>query len=360
MELHNLYGPTEASVDVTAWACPPGWAGAVVPIGRPIWNTRVLVLDAFLSPVPPGVTGELYLAGSGLARGYLGRSALTAGRFVACPFPLLAGERMYRTGDLARWARDGELVFAGRADAQVKIRGFRVEPGEIEAVLAACEGVSRAVVIAREDQPGRQHLVAYVVPASGVGGSVAPDAGSGPSGAAAASGIAAIEEAALRQHVAAVLPEYMVPAAVMVLDELPLTPSGKVDRAALPAPGFARLASGRVPATPAEEIVCSLFAEVLGVELAGPEDSFFDLGGDSLLGMRLIARVRAVFDAEITIRDLFGAPTAAAIARIAEGGRGTGRPAVTPAERPAVIPLSFGQQRMWFLNRLESEAAGFG
>jgi amino acid adenylation domain-containing protein/non-ribosomal peptide synthase protein (TIGR01720 family) len=332
--VHNLYGPTEASVDVTSWAVPLGWSGSVVPIGRPIWNTRTLVLDAFLRPAPAGVTGELYLAGAGLARGYVGRAGLTADRFVACPFPVTAGERMYRTGDLARWTPGGELIFVGRADGQVKIRGFRIELGEIEAVLAGHESVAQAVVIAREDTPGQKRLAGYVVPEPG----------------------ADISMQALREHTAVVLPDYMAPAAILELAELPLTPSGKVDRAALPAPDFGGLASADAPRTAAEEVVCALFAEVLGIGRAGPQDSFFDLGGDSLLGTRLIARLRAVLESEVTIRDLFADPTPAGLARLVSADSIT-RPALVPRSGDGPVPLSFGQQRMWFLNRLESATA---
>ncbi len=328
--IRHIYGPTEVTVCAAVYQLPAGQlAPEVLPVGRPRDNTRVFVLDAGLCPVPPGVTGELYVAGAGVARGYLGRPALTAERFVVCPFGP-AGARMYRTGDLARWSAAGELVFAGRADAQVKIRGFRIEPGEIETVLAAHPAVAQAAVLAREDQPGQKRLVGYVVPTS-TGG---------------------VDVQVLREHVAARLPEYMVPAAVVVLDVLPVTVNGKLDRGALPAPEFGGALISREPRTAAEEIVCGLFAEVLGLERVGAEDSFFELGGDSLLAMRLIARVRAVLDAEVPIRGLFTDPSPAGIARLAESG-GAGRTPLAPVARPEVVPLSFGQQRMWFLNRLE-------
>jgi amino acid adenylation domain-containing protein len=287
--LSNLYGPTETAVDSTFWECRDDDGSQTPPIGRPIWNTRVFVLDGGLGLVPVGVAGELYVAGAGLARGYLGRPGLTAERFVACPFG--AGERMYRTGDLARWRADGNLEFAGRVDDQVKVRGFRVELGEIEAVLAGLAGVAQAAVVVREDRPGERRLVGYVVLAAG--------AGAGPAG--------------LRDAVAGLLPGYMVPAAVVVVGALPLTANGKLDRRALPAPVFRGRAGGRGPGSPREEILCELFAQVLGVDRVGVDDSFFDLGGHSLLAAVLIAQLADRFGVELTLKLFFRNPSVGAI-----------------------------------------------
>lgn len=285
-ELHNLYGPTEAAVDVTYHACEAGSTGPV-PIGRPVWNTRLYVLDAALRPCPPGVPGELHLAGRQLAEGYLDRPELTASRFVADPFGR-PGARMYRTGDLAHWTDQGEAVYLGRTDDQVKLRGQRIELGEIETALTAQDGVDGACALVREERPGEQRLVGYVT-----GGA---------------------DPATVRASLAQELPEHMVPAAVVALETFPLSPNGKLDRRALPAPVFTGGAGARRPSGAREEALTRLFAQVLGVATVGPDDAFFDLGGTSLLAVRLVARVRDEFGAELTIGSLFECPTPAALA----------------------------------------------
>ena len=316
-----------------------------MPIGRPIWNTRVYVLDSGLEAVPAGVVGELYVAGAGLARGYLGRAGLTAERFVADPHGV-AGSRMYRTGDLARWRSDGVLEFLGRADAQIKLRGHRIEPGEIEAALLRQAGVGQAVVVARQDGGaaggGGSRLVGYVVAAAG-----APVLGAG---ARLGSGFARRLRRSCRSTWCRLRSLFWT--------ALPLTPNGKLDRRALPAPEYSGSAGSRLPRTPRQELLCGLFAEVLGVERVGLDDNFFELGGHSLLATRLISRLRAALDVEVTIRALFEAPSVLGLeARLAGAERG--RPALVRVERPAEIPLSYAQRRLWFLNRLEGAGATY-
>ncbi|MFJ6217217.1 amino acid adenylation domain-containing protein, partial [Streptomyces sp. NPDC092296] len=289
--VHNLYGPTEASVDVTHWDCRAG--DDPVPIGRPIRNTRVYVLDSALRPVAPGVAGELHLAGAGLARGYVARPGLTAERFVADPYGG-PGARMYRTGDLVRWTAEGVLEYLGRTDDQVKIRGLRIELGEIESVLLRLPGVANARVVVRRDGAAEARLVGYLVPDGTTG---APP-----------------EADALRAALGAVLPGYMVPTAFVTLAELPLTLSGKLDRRALPAPASPTTDGGRAPRTATEQLLCSAFAEVLGHSRVGPDDSFFALGGHSLTATRLVHRLRAAIGVEIPVRAVFAAPTPAGLA----------------------------------------------
>ncbi|GLW12941.1 hypothetical protein Misp01_80690 [Microtetraspora sp. NBRC 13810] len=327
--LHNLYGPTEAAVDVTFWHCRPGAEGPV-PIGRPVWNTAVHVLDRDLRPAAPGELGELYIGGVQLARGYLGRPGLTAGRFTPDPYGP-PGARMYRTGDLARRRADGVVEFAGRADDQLKIRGFRVEPGEIEAVLATAPGVRRAAVTAREPRPGTLRLTAYVVlDAPGRDHALDAPRGRGEDGLRLRDeGVAA----RLREYAAARLPEYMVPSAFVVLDGLPLTPNGKLDRAALPEP---RVGAGTAePATSAEETLAALFAEVLGLPAAGAEDDFFALGGDSILALDLVGRARRA-GLPITARQVLELGT---VRRLAAAGTepGTGRAPATAGTEPGTV-----------------------
>ncbi|MFC4853765.1 amino acid adenylation domain-containing protein [Actinophytocola glycyrrhizae] len=321
---YNLYGPTEYTIN-TLGASTSDSPTPVV--GKPIWNTRGYVLDARLAPVPPGTPGELYIAGIGLARGYHARSGLTAERFVADPFGA-PGDRMYRTGDLVRRRPDGNLDFLGRTDDQVKIRGYRVELGEIEAALNDHPEVTQAAVVA-VDHGATKRLLAYVV-----------------------------GRADLRDHLKRLLPDYMVPAAITAVDHLPLTVNGKLDVKALPAPDLPATAH-RAPTTPAEVALCALFADVLGVPSVGVGDSFFELGGHSLLATRLVSRARSALDVDLSIRDLFEAPTVAELAARIAGASGASRPPLRPVERPDELPLSHAQQRLWVIQQLEGTSAAY-
>ncbi|HEY2447230.1 MAG TPA: amino acid adenylation domain-containing protein, partial [Mycobacterium sp.] len=323
----NAYGPTEATVYVSMSA--PLTAGSgVVPIGAPVPTAALFVLDGWLRPVPVGVVGELYAAGRGVGVGYIGRRGLTGSRFVACPFGGAGapGQRMYRTGDLVCWGADGQLHYLGRADEQVKIRGYRIELGEIQAALAGLAGVEQAAVIAREDRPGDKRLVGYIT------GTADPTE--------------------IRAALGELLPVHMIPAAVVGVAALPLTPNGKLDTRALPAPEYRDGDRYRAPASPIEEILAGIYARVLGLDRVGVDDSFFDLGGDSIVAMRLIAAVSTGLDADLSVRTVFEAPTVAQLAPRIGVGSG-GRPRLMPVERPAVVPLSFAQQRLWFLDQLQ-------
>ncbi|MGC5953913.1 AMP-binding protein, partial [Ralstonia pseudosolanacearum] len=334
--LYNLYGPSETTT-YSSWVCMDRQTGFQAHIGRPIANTQIYVLDAYRQPVPLGVTGEIYIGGAGVARGYLNRPELTAERFVVNPFHGEGRERMYRTGDLGRWLPDGSLEYQGRADAQVKLRGFRIELGEIEARLSQCAGVSEAVVTMREDVPGEQRLVAYYVSGE------------------------AIEAQTLREQLQASLPEYMVPAAYVRLERLPLTPNGKLDRKELPAPegqAYASIAY-EAPQGEVEVALAGIWQMLLGVERVGRHDDFFTLGGHSLQAVRLVAQVRTQLGAELGLTELFAQPSLSAVAQAIVRGQGTALPAITVADRGEALPLSFAQQRLWFLAQMEGGSEAY-
>ncbi|WP_431896076.1 amino acid adenylation domain-containing protein [Nonomuraea sp. bgisy101] len=322
LRLLAAYGLTEATVNSTLWAAEPGWAGAV-PIGVPDPNTHAYVLDERLRPVPPGVAGELYVAGRGLARGYLGRHGLTSERFVACPFGP-PGARMYRTGDRARWRAEGNLDFLGRADDQVKIRGFRIEPGEIAGAMTRHPSISQAAVVTDTSGP-EPRLIGYAVSTAGP-----------------------LDPARVRAHVAALLPPAMVPSAVVVLDRpLPLTPNGKLDRAALPAPDWSALTGATRPRTGRQHRLAELFAEVLGLPEVGVHDNFFELGGHSMSAMRLLGRIRTTMDARLALRAVFDAPTVAALAAVLDEGDLGDRARLRRLDLPAAPP----QEWQWSRHR---------
>ncbi|MDH6219092.1 non-ribosomal peptide synthetase [Streptomyces pseudovenezuelae] len=328
---HNLYGPTECTVDSAN--CDLALSDRPA-IGRPVAGGTLYVLDGHLNPVPTGVDGELYIAGEGLARGYLGRPGATASRFVADPFTDRPGARMYRTGDIARWTEDGLVECLGRIDDQVKIRGYRIEPGEIEVVLLGHELVERAAVVVREDTPGVRRLVAYVVLTDASDTPVLPEASDG-------SGVSAAEDTAelLRRDVAAVLPDYMVPSAFVTVDGFPLTLNGKLDTAALPAPTRSAGPAAQPPRNPVEERLAALFADVLGLDTVGVHDSFFVLGGDSIVSMRLVSQARAA-GLGISPRDVFEQPTVAGLAERAGTGAGLRRRTADPDAGTGEIPLT--------------------
>nr|WP_278314499.1 non-ribosomal peptide synthetase [Lolliginicoccus levis] len=334
----NAYGPTEATV-VTTMAGPLV-AGEPVSIGSPVRGFTVMVLDARLRPVPEGVAGELYIAGPGVARGYAGRWGLSAERFVACPFAG-AGARMYRSGDVVRWVGTGrgrELVYQGRSDFQVKVRGYRIEPGEIDAVVRGLEGVGFALTVARENPAGESMLVTYVQAAGG----------------------GVLEGERVREQAAGVLPSYMVPSVVVVIDEVPLTAQGKVDRRALPLPELGAEREFVAPGSASEEVVASIFAGVLGVERVSVGDSFFELGGNSLMGTQVIARANEALGADLIVRELFEHPTVAKLAaRIDEAGASSAAVPLVAQERPDHVPVSLAQRRLWFINQYDVTSSAY-
>ncbi|HLX07839.1 MAG TPA: amino acid adenylation domain-containing protein, partial [Thermoanaerobaculia bacterium] len=362
--LFDAYGPTEDTTYATCWPVVPGGAAGAPPIGRPVAATEAFVLDRAGGLVPQGSACELALAGDGLARGYWNQPALTAERFRPHPFSRRGGERVYLTGDSVRHRSEGNLQFLGRVDRQVKVRGFRVEPGEIEAALATHPGVAQSIAVVREDRPGDKRLVVYAVPRAGESAPGAPDAP---------------DAAELRRHLAARLPAYMLPTSLVVLAALPVTAHGKVDRRALPAPapgaaGTEPDSGGGVPRTPLEVILAGIWQEVLGMERVGLDDNFFALGGHSLLAARLMSRVRRAFGVELPLAVLFEEPTLAGLAARLAGALAAGDAApaglppnlpaphtqqIPPQARPDHPPLSFSQERLWFLDQLEPGSVSY-
>ncbi len=341
-ELHHSYGPTETSIAASEWNCERDDAAPVVNIGRPLANTQLYVLDAFLQPVPPGTPGELFIGGVGVGRGYLQRPDLTGERFVPDPFSDKPGARLYRTGDLVRYLPDGRIEFLGRRDFQVKIRGYRIEPGEVESALRQHEEVGECVVQAVDDESGKR-LAAYVTLSS------------------ANSTLTASE---LRGYLKKHLPEHMIPATITILEALPLMPNGKIDRAALPAaePSIETEESYVSPLTAIEELLSELWSDVLGVGRVSVESDFFELGGNSLLATQLVSRVREAFRVEMPLRQLFERPTIRSLAQLLESSEASKEaelPAITRISREQDLPLSFAQMRLWFLYQLEPDSTAF-
>jgi amino acid adenylation domain-containing protein len=336
-ELWNMYGPTETTIWSSVYRVLPGLT-STAPIGRPMANTRMYVLDTQLQPVPAGVAGELHIGGDGLARGYFNRPELTAEKFIRDPFSSKPGTRVYRTGDLAKYLPDGNVQYLGRTDFQVKLRGFRIELGEIENALVQHPAVRQAVLAVREDKPGDKRLVAYVVLDSGQQLSIAE----------------------VRTHIKQSLPDYMIPSALVELDSLPLTPNGKVDRKRLPAPDYAASDAGKggkSARTPTEEIIAGIWAEVLNLGQVGAEDDFFELGGHSLLATQVMSRIRQAFKVQLPLRSMFETSTVAGLAErvdaMAKQEQGLLLPPIKPVPRSGALPTSFPQQRLWFLDQLE-------
>ena len=335
-ELYNLYGPAEAAIDVTGWNCRQGTISAGVPIGHPLANTRVYILDTHQQLTPPGAVRELYIGGVQVGRGYLARPRLTAERFVPDSFGVEPGARLYRTGDLARWRADGNLEFLGRNDFQVKLRGIRIELGEIETKLAAHPELREVVVVAIESGDAGKRLVAYYT-----GGDVGAEA--------------------LRDHLDSVLPEYMIPAAYVHLEALPLTPSGKLDRKALPAPEVGAYANREYepPEGEVEIALARIWAELLKVERVGRNDNFFELGGHSLLAIQVLSRLRQSLGVEVALASLFAHPILAEFARAIEGAAQAELPPIARADRSRPLELSFAQQRLWFLAQFEGASRAY-
>ncbi len=345
-QLHNLYGPTEAAVDVTHYTCQRNGARKIVPIGRPVANTQIHILDPKLQPVAVGVTGELYIGGVQVGRGYHNRPELTAEKFIADPFRTDPDARLYKTGDECRWLSDGNIEYLGRADFQVKIRGFRIELGEIETALAGHPVVKECVVIAREDTPGEKMLVGYILPHPG----------------------ASPEASDLRAHLKKDLPDYMVPSAFVLVEHFPLSPNGKLDRKALPHPDGHRLENRTeyvAPHDPLEESLARIWATSLRVKRVGRNDNFFDLGGHSLLAVRIINEIEKLYQKRLTIGTLLQAPTVGDLARALEEDEGAASSSIQRRSAKAGLegklgnPLSFAQEQQWFLNQLAPESPAY-
>ena len=331
----NTYGPTETTVYATAIAfdSQASLPAHEIPIGRPIANTQIYILDSHLQPTPVGVAGELYIGGAGVARGYLNRPELTAERFIADSFSTDTGARLYKTGDLGRWLPDGNIEYLGRNDFQVKIRGFRIELGEIEAKLSGCVGVREAVVVAREDSPGDKRLVGYLVADDG----------------------AELSADELRSQLAGILPGYMVPSAFVKLAALPLTSNGKVDRRALPAPDQFSVITcvHEAPMDEIESEIARVWQELLGLDQVGRHDNFFDLGGHSLLATQVVSRLRLTVGVEVALRELFAQPTLAAFAQVVAKTGHAAPPPIVAADRSKPLPLSWAQERIFAIDQLE-------